>query len=164
MIGCGVSIVENMCFIEKHSFHSPLLRQVPACLLFTILEWFFLAIRGDSNPVESRMVSSLQGGTCWWHNCAASRGPILAIGKTIGNRWRCFGWKRLEGLKMDIPLKSMFFFFACNQLAESSILEDLPPAIISDAFAQMVSWLSRYIILLRGSEIMARHQNQYNRQ
>ena len=111
MIGCGVSIVENMCFIEKHSFHSPLLRQVPACLLFTILEWFFLAIRGDSNPVESRMVSSLQGGTCWWHNCAASRGPILAIGKTIGNRWRCFGWKRLEGLKMEIPLKSMFCFF-----------------------------------------------------
>lgn len=36
---------------------------------------------------------------------------------------------------------------ATTELAESSILEDLPPAIISDAFAQMVSWLSRYIIL-----------------
>lgn len=53
---------------------------------------------------------------------------------------------------------------ATTELAESSILEDLPPAITSDAFAQMVSWLSRYIILLRVSEIMARLQNEYTRQ
>ena len=38
--------------------------------------WWFGCGQGNANPVESRMVSFLQGGTCWWHNCAASRGPF----------------------------------------------------------------------------------------
>ena len=41
-----------------------------------MVSWRFGCDQGNANPVESRMVSFLQGGTCWWHNCAASRGPF----------------------------------------------------------------------------------------
>ena len=128
------------------------------------------------------MVSFLQGGTCWWHNCAASRGPfdhsiLFKDMQTIRplEKVKMFGWKRLEWLNRK-SIKNLKHVLFSNQnlllkteslqpLSGTMCPEDLPPAIISGAFAQMVSWLSTCVTssYCEAQRFMPRHQNESDR-